>query len=92
MESLSKKEKKKIGCFCLIYFYPAMAVWLTQHQEGCGFNSQSGHVPRLQVQSPFGACTEDNRLMILSHVNVSLFLFLSFPVSLEAVNPALDED
>ena len=45
--------------------------------KGCRFNSWSGHIPRLRVQSPVRAHTGDNQSMFLSHINVSLSLSLS---------------
>ena len=38
----------------------------------CRFNSQSGHMARLQVQSPVGTHMRGNQLMFLSHIDVSL--------------------
>ena len=40
--------------------------------ERWGFDSRSGHMPGLQVQSPFRAHTKGSRSMFLSHINVSL--------------------
>ena len=31
----------------------------------------SGHIPRLQVQSPVGVCTGSNQSMFLSHIDTS---------------------
>ena len=47
--------------------------------KGHGFNSQSGHIPRLWVRSLVGAHTGGNQSMFLSYINVSLSLppFLS---------------
>ena len=44
--------------------------------QGCWFNSRSGHMPGLQVSSPVGVCEGGNQSMFLSHVIVSLPLFL----------------
>ena len=33
--------------------------------KGCGFNSQPGHIPKLEVQSPVWAHTEGNQSMFL---------------------------
>lgn len=41
-------------------------------RKGCGFNSRSGHIPRLGVQSPVGVCMRGNQLMLFSHINDSL--------------------
>ena len=38
--------------------------------------SWSGHIPRLQVQSPARACTGVNKSLFVSHRDVSLFLKL----------------
>ena len=46
--------------------------------KGCGFDSQSGHIPRLQVQSPVTVSTAGCRSMFLSHIHVSLSLPSSF--------------
>ena len=43
----------------------------------CGFDPQSGHMFRLQVQSPVGVCMGGNQEMFLSHTGLSLFLALS---------------
>ena len=48
--------------------------------KGCGFDSQSGHIPRLQVQSLVRAHSEEDRLMFLSQNDVSL------PTSLKSIN------
>ena len=40
--------------------------------EGCRFNPQSGHIPRLWVQSPAGARSGGNQSMFLSCITVSL--------------------
>ena len=42
--------------------------------KGCGFNFQSGHMTRLQVQSPVGEPTRGNLLKFLCHIDVSLSL------------------
>ena len=42
--------------------------------KGYGVNSRSGYTPRLQVQPPIGERREGNRLIFLSHINVSLSL------------------
>ena len=49
--------------------------------KGCGFKSWSGHIARLRVQSPVGACTRGNQLTFLSHIYVSLSLSLPSTVS-----------
>ena len=57
--------------------------------KGCGFAPQSGHIPRLQVQSLVGAGTGSNRSIFLSYISVSLSLSLfplSLPLSLKSVN------
>ena len=46
----------------------------------CRFNTESGHIPRLQVQSPVRVHMGGNQLMFLSHISVSLSL--SFSLSL----------
>ena len=57
-------------------------VWLSfwvssQKAKGRWLNSQSDHMPGLWVWSPVGAHVRGNRLMFLSHTDVSLPLFLS---------------
>ena len=42
--------------------------------KGCRFDSQSGHIPRLRVQSLFGAHMGGKRPKFLSHKDVSLSL------------------
>ena len=44
------------------------------HQKFARFDFQSGHMPRLQVQTLVGAHMAGNQLMFLSHVDVSLSL------------------
>ena len=51
------------------------------YTKGCGFDSWSGYIPRLQVQSLVGARTEGNQSM-----------FLSLPLSLKSINISLAED
>ena len=47
--------------------------------KGCGFDSWSGHIPRLQVGSPVKYIQEGgNWLMLLSCTDVSFSPFLSF--------------
>ena len=46
-----------------------------QRDEGSiGFDSLSGHTPRLRFLSLFGVCIGGNQLMFLSHIDVSLSL------------------
>ena len=54
--------------------------------KGCGFDSQSGHIPRLWVLPPVRVHMEGNRPMFLSHINVDLFL------SLKPINIPSGED
>ena len=55
------------------YSWVAQLVGVSSHTpKGCGFDSQSGHIPRLQVQSQVGTCTEGYWLMFLSHISVCL--------------------
>ena len=50
--------------------------------KGHRFDPWSGHMPRLWVQSPVGACLRGNQLMFLSHINIfSLFLSLCSSLS-----------
>ena len=53
--------------------------------KGRQLTSQSGHIPRLQVQSPVGSHMEGNRSMFLSHTDVSLSLSLSLPLPLKPI-------
>ena len=55
--------------------------------EGYRFHSWSGRIPRLRVQSLVEMCTGGNRLIFLSHINVSLSLSLS--LSLSPLPPSL---
>ena len=58
--------------------------WAPSHKlKGHWLDSQSGHMPRLQVQSPVGAGMRGNRLIFPSHIKVSLPLSLSLPHSLK---------
>nr|KAF6283102.1 hypothetical protein mPipKuh1_010192 [Pipistrellus kuhlii] len=54
------------------------------HQKGCGFNSRSGHIPRLWVRCLVGASMGGNQSISLSHCCFSLSLplkinFLKYP-------------
>ena len=53
-----------------------------------GSDSWSGHIPRLQVQSPVGVRMGGNGLMFFSHINVSLSLLFS----LKSINISSGED
>ena len=53
---------------------------LSYKLKGCGFNSQSGHMPGLRARSLVGAHARGDRLMFLSHIDVSLPLFLLSPL------------
>ena len=75
----------------------ALARWLSwsvvSTPKGCRFDSQSGHIPRLQVQSPVGVHTGGNLLMFLSHIDVSLsHRFLSLSPTPKSINISLGED
>ena len=48
---------------------------LTHNPKGCGFDSRSGHMPRVQARSQVRVCAGDNRSMFLSHIDI-FFLFL----------------
>ena len=60
--------------------------------KSCRFNSQSGHMPGLQVRSLVWARMRGNRLVLLSHINV--FLLLSLPPfpSLKSLSMSSGED
>ena len=47
----------------------------------CGFDSQSGDILRLWVWSLIGASTRSNQSMFLYHINVSLSLLTTTPLS-----------
>ena len=49
--------------------------------KGWGFDSQSGHMPRLKARSLVGLCMGGNQLMFLSHSRASL----SLPLSLKSI-------
>ena len=56
--------------------------WASSHKaKRRQFDSWSGHMPGLQVQSPFGAHPRGNQLMFLSHIDVSLSFSLPSPPS-----------
>ena len=74
---LSNEEKKEKKCQII-----ALARWLgglkaPYTPKHCRFDSQSGHIPRLQVQSLVRVHTRGNQSMFLSHINVFLSPFLS---------------
>ena len=58
--------------------------------KGCGFNSQSGHVPRSLVRSLVEARVGSSQSMFLPHISVFLSLFL--PLSLKSINISSGED
>ena len=58
---------------------------LSHKLKGFGFNSQSGHMSELQLQSLVRACVKGNQLMFLS---LSPYL----PLSLESMSRPSDED
>ena len=64
--------------------------------QGSKFDSGSVYIYRLWVQSPVGVHTGSDQLMFLSHINVSLSLSLSFPLtpslSLKSINISSVED
>ena len=53
---------------------------IVPYTKSCGFDSQSGNIPRSWVQSPVGECSRGNSSMFLSLINVSL------PLSLKKIN------
>ena len=59
---------------------PGWVAWLVGASsctpKVCGIDSWSGHIPRVQVWSPVGACTRGNKFMFLSHIDVPLSLSL----------------
>ena len=57
---------------------------LSHTPKGCKFNFQSGHAPRLRVQSQVGACTQGNRVIVPPHVYVSLSLSLTLCLSISS--------
>ena len=86
-------------------YYTALARWLSWlecrpvHQKWiCGFDSWSGHTPRLRVQSLVRACTGSNGSIFISHFDVSLSISLSLPLtpllplSLKSANISLGKD
>ena len=64
MQDISHDRCGSVGC-------------VSSHKaKGHWFNSWSGHMPGLWVQSPVGACMRGSRSIFLFHINVSLSLFL----------------
>ena len=59
-------------------------------KKGYRFAPWSGHIPRLWVWSPVGAHMRGNRLIFLSHIDVSLCL--SLPLSLKSINISSGDD
>ena len=54
--------------------------WASSHKaKGCHFDSGSGHMPRLWMQSPVGVPTRGKLSMFLSHTDASLPLFFLPP-------------
>ena len=72
----------------------AQLVGASSHKlKGREFDSPSGHVPKLWVQSPVGAHMGDNKFMFLSDIDVSLPPSLPLPLSLKAMKKmSLSED
>ena len=65
---------------------------LSHGTKGHGFDSWSGHMPRLWVSSPVGAHTRGNGLMFLSHIDVFLPPSLTLSLSLESKSMFSGED
>ena len=64
----------------------AQLVGASSHtQKGHGFDSWSGHMPRLWVQSSIGACTAGNPSMFLSHTGNSSLSLPPLPLSLKSM-------
>ena len=62
-----------------------LSCWALSHKpKSHGFDSQSGHMSGLRVQSLVGVCSGGNTSMFLSHTDVSLPL--SFPSPLSKIN------
>ena len=80
-------------CFHLASVAQLIRVWSHNQKEGCGFNSQSGHIPTLWVWSPVLIHTRVNQLMLFPHITLSLSPF-SLPSSLSKSNEkiSLGED
>ena len=47
---------------------------------------------RMQVQSPTGACARGNKLLFLSHMDISLPLSPALPLSLKSISMSLGKD
>ena len=61
--------------------------WVTSHEvKCCRFDSQSGHMPGLRVQSPVGGCLRGKQSMFLFHISVSFPLSLPSPLSKNKYN------
>ena len=75
-----------------------------QTPKGCGFDSQSGHTPILQVPSPVRTHTKVAVLSLAQStgrrqptdqcfsLNVSVSFSLPLPLSLKSINISLGED
>ena len=60
---------------------------LSSKPKGCGFDSQSGHMPRLWVQSPVWACTRGtDQCFFLTLMLLSPSLSPSLPISLKSIS------
>ena len=69
----------------------ASLTWLEPHKlKYHGFNSQSGHKPRLQVWSSVWVCIRSNQSLFLTLMFLSFFL--SLPLSLKSISMPLGED
>ena len=67
----------------------APLVGASSHNQNCGFDPHSAHIPRLQDQCPVRACMGGNQSMYLSPIDV----FLSLPLSKKSnVNIFASED
>ena len=60
--------------------------------KGRQLDSWSGHVPGLWVQFPVGMNIYGSQSMSLSHIDVSLSLFLPVPFSVKSINISSGED
>ena len=61
-------------------------------QKGQMFDSWSGPMPGMQVWSLYGMYVRGSRSMFLSHIDVSLPLSPSLPLSLNSVSMSSGED
>ena len=76
---------------CLVHQKVADSIPGQGTYPSCGFDPQSGHIPRLWVQSPVRVCMGETTNGYFSFTSIFPPLPLSLPFSLKSINIPSDE-